>query len=63
MVDSTVDPAKRAQGMIRMQQLMDESAAYVWLTYDTSLFATRSWLSPGILPNGTDWQFEHFKSA
>ncbi|MSP48383.1 MAG: ABC transporter substrate-binding protein [Alphaproteobacteria bacterium] len=63
MVDSTIDPAKRAAGMVRMQQLMDESAAYVWLTYDTSLFATKSWLNPGILPNGTDWQYEHFKSV
>ena len=63
MVDSTIDPMKRAEGMIRMQKLMDESAAYVWLTYDTNLYASRSWLNPGILPNGTDWQFEYFKGV
>lgn len=63
MVDSTLDPAKRAAGMIRMQQLMDESAAFCWLTYDTNLFVANTWLNPSILPNGADWQFEHFKST
>jgi peptide/nickel transport system substrate-binding protein len=62
-VDSTIDPAKRAAGMVRMQQLMDESAAFVWMTYGSSIFAAKPWLQPAILPNGTDWQYDHFKTA
>jgi peptide/nickel transport system substrate-binding protein len=44
-----------------MQQLMDESAAYVWLTHEVNMFATKNWLNPAILPNGDDWQYRHFE--
>ena len=63
LADSTNDAAKRAEAVIRMQQLMDESAAFVWLTHGASIFAARKWLQPAILPNGTDWQFEFFREA
>lgn len=63
LADSTNDPAERAKAVIRMQQLMDESAAFVWITHGASIFAARKWLEPAILPNGTDWQYEFFREA
>ena len=44
-----------------MQKLMDESAAYVWLTHEVNIFASKKWLQPSILPNGDDWQYRYFK--
>ena len=48
---------------VRMQQLMDESAAFVWLTHDTLAFASRTWLRPALLPNGNDWQLPFFRAV
>jgi len=60
---STVDEAERAKAMVRAQQLMDESAAFIWLTYDSNVFGAAAWAKPAILPNGTDWQFWNFAEA
>lgn len=60
---SATDDAARAEAYIRMQQLMDESSAYIWLTHEVNLFATKDWLEPAILPNGDDWQYAYFKPA
>ncbi len=61
--ESTVDEAARAAGYIKMQQLMEDSAAYVWLTHEVNIFASKKWLAPAILPNGDDWQYRHFKAT
>jgi peptide/nickel transport system substrate-binding protein len=63
LADSTNDVAERTKAVVRMQQLMDESAAFVWLTHGASIFAAKKWLQPAILPNGTDWQHEFFREA
>jgi len=55
-----LDPKKRADLVVQAQKLMDQSAAFVWLTYDVNFFATRSWLKPAILPSGIDWQLSAF---
>lgn len=60
---STLDPAERAKAFIRMQQLMDESAAFIWLTHDALAFASQAWLKPAVLPNGNDWQLAYFAEA
>lgn len=60
---STVDEAERAKAMVRAQQLMDELAAFIWLTYDSNVFGAAAWAKPAILPNGTDWQFWNFAEA
>lgn len=57
---ATVDPAARAALIIRLQQLMAASGAFIWLTHDVDLFATRDWLRPAIMPTGSDWQFAQF---
>lgn len=59
----TNNPTKRMDAFVRMQQLMDESSAFVWLTYDTLAFASRGWLKPALLPNGNDWQLPFFRQA
>jgi peptide/nickel transport system substrate-binding protein len=61
--ESTTDEAKRKELYIQLQKLMDDSAAYVWLTHEVNIFATKKWLKPAILPNGDDWQFRDFKEA
>jgi peptide/nickel transport system substrate-binding protein len=59
----TLDPAARAALIVRLQQLMAESYAFIWLTYDVDLFASKSWLQPAIMPTGSDWQFAQFAPA
>ena len=58
-----LDPAKRAALIVECQQLMAQSAAFVWLTYDVDLFATKTWLTPAIMPTGSDWQLSQFTAA
>lgn len=60
---STNDPAERTKALVRMQQLMEESAAYIWLTHDVLVFASKDWLKPAVLPNGSDWQLPFFSEA
>lgn len=57
------DTEKRAQIYIDAQKLMDESAAFVWITHNAYTFAFKDWLVPGILPNGNQWQYENFREA
>lgn len=59
----TNNPTKRMDAFVRMQQLMDQSAAFIWLTHDTLTFASRKWLKPVLLPNGNDWQLPYFRPA
>jgi peptide/nickel transport system substrate-binding protein len=56
-----VDPDKRAEIYIRMQELMDEAAHSVWISYPTSYFAAKAGLEPSILPS-TDYIPWRFKS-
>ena len=55
-----LDSAKRADLLIQCQALMAQSAAFIWLTYDVDLFATKAWLKPAIMPTGSDWQLSQF---
>jgi peptide/nickel transport system substrate-binding protein len=57
---STVDPEERARLYVRMQALMEESAAFIWLTHEANVFGARRWLEPAVLPTGDDWQFWNF---
>ena len=59
---SELDDTKRTDIMIKAQGLMNDSAAFVWLTYDVSMFAYRSWLKPWLLPSGIDWQLDRFSA-
>jgi len=58
---ATDDDAARSRAYIRMQQLMDESAAFIWLTNEVNAFAASAWLDPAILPTGDDLQYPLFR--
>lgn len=61
--NATTDQAKREAMHIQMQNLMDESAAFVWLTHNANVFVAKTWLEPGLLPNGNNWQLANFKEV
>jgi len=58
-----LDDAKRAALFIRAQRLMEDSDAFVWLTYDVGIFIHRDWLRPALLPSGIDWAIDRFAPA
>ena len=58
-----LDDTKRAALFIQAQQRMADSAAFVWLTYDVTVFAHRATLKPALLPTGIDWALDRFAPA
>jgi peptide/nickel transport system substrate-binding protein len=60
---SELDPARRLAMVVRAQQLMEESAAFVWLTNDVNFLVHRTWLRPAAVPGWLDWQYDAFASA
>ncbi|MBC7799482.1 MAG: ABC transporter substrate-binding protein, partial [Gemmatimonadaceae bacterium] len=60
---SELDDTKRAALFVRAQQIMEESAAFVWLTYDVGIFVHQAWLKPALLPSGIDWALDRFAPA
>jgi peptide/nickel transport system substrate-binding protein len=58
-----LDPAKRRQLVVQAQQLMDKSAAYVWLTNETNTLVYRNWMRPAGVPGWIDWQYDDFAAA
>jgi peptide/nickel transport system substrate-binding protein len=60
---TTLEGAQRAAHYIKLQQLMEQSNAFIWLTHEASAHATKSWLQPAILPNGDDHQYRYFRTA
>jgi peptide/nickel transport system substrate-binding protein len=60
---SILDAAERARLYVRMQELMEDSAAFIWLTHEANVFGSRRWLEPSVLPSGDDWQFWNFREV
>lgn len=46
-----------------MQKIMDQSAAFVWLTNEVVNFGHSAAVAPALMPNGNDWNFHYFKRA
>ena len=59
----TEDTAERQRLYVEAQRIMDESAAFVWLTHERNVFAFRDWLSPALLPNGDDMLLDRFAAV
>jgi peptide/nickel transport system substrate-binding protein len=57
-----LDPAKRGKMYERMQQLMDDSATFLWLLHPPVALIYRDTLAPALLSNG-DLDFRDFKPA
>jgi peptide/nickel transport system substrate-binding protein len=60
---SELDPARRLAMVVRAQQLMQDSAAFVWLTNDVNFVVHRPWLRPAAVPGWLDWQYDAFAAA
>ena len=60
--NSEMDPDKRAAMFERMQEIMYDEAAYVFITHEPRAILFRDTLSPGLLPNGRV-QYRRFKQA
>ena len=58
-----LDPPKRAALLVDAQKRMEASDAFVWLTWDVSVFATRKGVAPALLPSGIDWELDRFAPA
>jgi peptide/nickel transport system substrate-binding protein len=59
----TTDVKQRTDLYVKAQKLMDESAAFVWITHNVNTFASKSWLKPGVLPNGNNWLYTAFEET
>ena len=53
------DPSKRAEIYFRMQEIMEDTGAYVWLTHEPEVFVHRSDLSVQLAPSG-EMQLTYF---
>ena len=58
-----LEPPKRGALLIEAQKRMEASDAFVWLTWDVSVFATRQGVRPALLPSGIDWELDRFAPA
>ncbi len=57
------DKAKRVAMVLQAQQLMDKSAAFVWLTNEVNVLVHRNWLKPSAVPGWLDWQYDNFSAS
>lgn len=57
------DPVKRAALYVRMQDLMEESSAYVFITHGVEAFLHRDTIVPAMRPDGGMMMYRHFKMA
>jgi len=55
------DPAKRNEIYLRMQEIMEDTGAYVWLMFPPLGILRRDDLEVSIRPNGWLWYFEDFQ--
>ena len=56
------DPAKRSAIYLRMQEIMENTGAYVWIGHEPEVFAHRSNLAPMFAPSGEE-DFARFTAA
>ncbi len=57
-----VDPGKRAKIYTRMQEIMEETGAYVWLTHEPEVFIHRDDIATHFAPSG-EMQLAYFTAA
>ena len=58
-----MDPEARMAQIRQMQMIMDDSAAFIWLTNEAISYGYSKRVSPAIMPNGNDWNFHYFERA
>jgi len=60
---ANMDHDQRMAQIRDMQKIMDQSAAFVWLTNEVVSYGHSKAIVPAIMPNGNDWNFHYFKRA
>ena len=60
---SEMDPKKRTDLFLRMQDRMEESGAFIWLTNGVQAMMYRSSMEPATTPDGRWYIFQDFKRA
>jgi len=60
---SETDQAKRAEMYVRMQDLMEESGCYTFLTHGVNAYIYRDTIVPGVSPDGQGYVFRAFGMA
>jgi peptide/nickel transport system substrate-binding protein len=60
---SETDETKRHEIYIRMQEIMEDTGAYVWLMFPPLGVMYRDDLEPVIQPNGYLWYVQEFKGT
>ena len=61
--DGETDPAKRRNVIVEMQKVMDKSAAFIWLTNESSGLVHKPALKPASVPGWIDWQYADFSAG
>jgi peptide/nickel transport system substrate-binding protein len=59
---TTLDPSKRNDMYIQMQQLIDQTCSMLWITHGANVHAFKKTVVPTFTPNGQD-QLWYFKGA
>lgn len=60
---ANMDPASRTAQIREMQKIMDQSAAFIWLTNEVVSYGHSASIVPAIMPNGNDWNLHYFRRA
>ncbi len=60
---ATMDPVRRQEIYVQMQELLDQSASCAWITHGRLFFAHPDWLSPAQMANGRNLRFEVFEEV
>jgi peptide/nickel transport system substrate-binding protein len=60
---SELDEKKRGEGYIRMQDLMEQSGSYVFLTHAVNAVIHRDTVEPALSPDAQRQFFQKFKPA
>lgn len=56
------DTAKRGAMYVRMQDIMESTGAYVWITFPAAFIGSRKGMNPGYFPGG-GWLAQEFKTT
>jgi peptide/nickel transport system substrate-binding protein len=57
------DTQKRHDMYVRMQDLMEGSGAYVFITHDVNAIIYRDWIVPALRPDGGQFMYRQFTTA
>ncbi len=58
-----VDPQKRHDMYVKMQDMMEDSGVYTFITHNVNAFLYRDWLVPAMRPDGGNLMYRQFGST